>query len=462
MPNYFYVKSGTGTATVATATATTNPTVKRTGTWSATAGDHFASIVLALAGDDTLAPVAGDIIICSDAHSHDNISSAIAYSFPATGVPVAVISVTDGDVDVYGAGAKEDTNSSVRFDGKSYHKGVTFETSSSVSLAISNTSVVLDDCTINLMSTNDYFGAYQDGTYMKLINCTVFCASTTNGVRVQGGGTVEMLGGQLTATTTIVDLLAARGQGGGGKIIMHGVDLSLVTGYLLATHGAAQTSDDNVYMELIGCKLNASPPAPIEHVLSNLGTSILMANSSAVSADAEYQYHYQDYFGTAEDSDNGGVHRTDGTAFSDGDYLSMKVTTNVTVNQYSPFAFKLPSTFAALSVAATDTIRVYIATAEALTDTNCWVDAIYPDGTNKQTWNLVSTRNANLLAAGTALTTDSGSTWMNGVSAYANNEYYIDIDTSGDAGADGVPELIMNVGIASVTDFYVDTSYTLS
>ena len=66
----------------------------------------------------------------------------------------------------------------------------------------------------------------------------------------------------------------------------------------------------------------------------------------------------------------------------------------------------------------------------------------YPDGTNNHISNRVTTRNTDRLAlasAGTPLTTDSGSTWKDGGSDLVGyNEYYIDIDTSGDVGADAV------------------------
>ena len=83
----------------------------------------------------------------------------------------------------------------------------------------------------------------------------------------------------------------------------------------------------------------------------------------------------------------------------------------------------------------------------------------YPDGTNKQLHSYLTTENTQPFATtGTALTTDSGSTWKDGASDLVGyNEYYIDLDTSGDVGADGVPIITLNVGKASTT-VYFDTT----
>ena len=57
-----------------------------------------------------------------------------------------------------------------------------------------------------------------------------------------------------------------------------------------------------------------------------------------------------------------------------------------------------------------------------------------------------------LMAAGTTLITDSGSDWRDGGSALAgHNEYYIDVDTSGDVGGDTVPIVKVYITKPSVT-----------
>ena len=273
-----------------------------------------------------------------------------------------------------------------------------------------------------------------------------------------------MIGGSLLASGLIDQLIRIAASNGGGSFLFQGVDLTAVTGYLVGNHGNSST-DDIYTVNIHGCKLNATPPAFVLETHFNIGNQYLITNTSHDSDAAEYQYFYQDYYGTAEDQDTAGVQRAESTAFTNGERVSLKVSTTANVNQMNPFSFDLPSTFVALSSTTTDNIRLHLTSITALTDTNCWVDLYYPDGTTKQLYNLVSSRNVNAIGAGTALETDdtSPNTWYSaGTTDLAvGTEYKIDLDTSGDAGADGVPMIRFNLGVASAV-VYVDTTYDLS
>ena len=67
--------------------------------------------------------------------------------------------------------------------------------------------------------------------------------------------------------------------------------------------------------------------------------------------------------------------------------------------------------------------------------------------------NFITTQNTDTLAAGTALTANSD-TWTGRT---AETRYQIDIDTSGDAGADSVPIIRIYVAKPSIA-VYFDTS----
>jgi hypothetical protein len=125
----------------------------------------------------------------------------------------------------------------------------------------------------------------------------------------------------------------------------------------------------------------------------------------------------------------------------------------------------MPARYCELSSTASDNIRIYFAniTSNAdLTDTNLWATVSYPDGTNQHTFNLATNRNTDFLAAGTKHTTDSGSAWKDGGSDLTGyDEQYMDIDTSGDVGADGVPIITIYCGEPSIT-FYIDTTIGLT
>ena len=106
-----------------------------------------------------------------------------------------------------------------------------------------------------------------------------------------------------------------------------------------------------------------------------------------------------------------------------------------------------------LSGASTDTLRFYITSNTALTDKDIYIEINYPDGTNKQTPNFLSSApttvggTLDLMATGTTLTTDGSSTWTGALS----NLYQIDLDTSVDIGSDTYPIIKVYVTIPSVT-----------
>ncbi len=106
---------------------------------------------------------------------------------------------------------------------------------------------------------------------------------------------------------------------------------------------------------------------------------------------------------------------------------------------------------------------MYITSNTALTDKDIYIETSYPDGTNKQTPNFLSTAPAtvggtlDLMATGTTLTTDGSSSWTGALS----NLYQIDVDTSGDAGSDCQPIVKIYVTIPSVT-IHIASEYGLS
>ena len=82
-----------------------------------------------------------------------------------------------------------------------------------------------------------------------------------------------------------------------------------------------------------------------------------------------------------------------------------------------------------------------------ITDNDIYIEVMYPDGTNKQTFNAISSQDADFFAVGTTLTTDGSSTWTGALS----NLYQIDVSTVGDVGADCQPIVKVFVTIPSVT-----------
>lgn len=448
---YYYVKSG-GSATGNAGRYAS----AQTGSFATLgAANYYNSITAAIAA--TTAPTSSDEIRVSSSHNFDNGASTITYGFSATGT-IPVISVSDTNCDQYSAGAKEQTNSTIQSNGKSAWYGVTLDTNQYITVG-GNGSGRFENCTLLLTTTSDYIGGTLDGAYMELVNCTVDCANTDNGIWVRGGSEVYWIGGSLTAATSITNLLPSAAIDGGGRITVIGVDLSEVSTSLLA-HGTTQAADDHLDVRIHGCKL-ASGITYFSGTLTNPGTSILVTNSSDTSAAAEYQFYYQDYYGKVQDDTV--IYRNETTTYPSGQKTSLKCTTNSVCNSNVPFAFDIPARYCALSSASTDTIRVYFAVTNTvtLTNKNLWAEVIYADGTNKNVYNRVTSRITDIIGTGTAWTDDSGSSTWKATSGSTDlsgyNEYRMDIATSGDVGADCVPTVRIYVGEPSVTVYFDPT-----
>lgn len=445
MPNYYYVgPSGTATGDAG------RYTTKQTGSFAALGtANYYATIAAALAA--TTAPVAGDYIVCSNLYAHDNVGGAIANSFP-TGGGITCMSVDDANCDQYSAGAKEETNNIIRSSGTVTFIGFTHDTSVAIEANV-NSHVTYIASTLNLTTTSDRVGGAFDGASMELRYTTINCSASSCGLEVSNGAIIRMYGGGFTGTA-ITDLIPSGSYANGGGVVeVYGADLSNVTG-TLNNDGGTQSADDLIIVNIDMCKLAAA----VTHSTSfaNYNHFFKMTRSSDSSAAAEYQYTYKTIAG--ELTDNSTTYRSDDEPFTQSNTrISYKAVTTSDCGQSAPFEFDFPvNRYSALSSASTDTLRFYVTTNTALTDVDMYVTVLYPDGTNKQTPNRVSSRAADYFGAGTTLTTDATSTWTSGLT----NKYQIDVDTSGDAGADCVPVVKVYITKPSVT-IHIASEYGL-
>ena len=350
-------------------------------------------------------------------------------------------------------------------------KGMLLTTEDNLAMTTSNTYLGLDDCSVTFTGSADLIQLSQNGAHLDMVNTDLIWSVGTTGSQAflpSNSSMITMVGGSLQATTgSLDDVVGVASTGGGHRVTLDGVDLSDNTGYMLGNVGGSYSSDDLIQVRIRNCKLG-SVTGHVEEAFTSGIHYYECTGSAATSAAAEYQYFIKTWTGEVEDSDNAGINRRDGTAFDGGQYVSLMVTANSNASISTPFIFKLPSTFVPLSAAGTDNIRIHLTSETALTHSNCWVEARYPDRGNKHVHLLKSSRSTDILSTGTALTTDGASDWQkNSVALAACTEYYIDIDTSGtgDEGDDGVPELTMYVAVdtsAADKQIYVDTSYTLS
>ena len=106
------------------------------------------------------------------------------------------------------------------------------------------------------------------------------------------------------------------------------------------------------------------------------------------------------------------------------------------------------------------TLRFYLTCADVLDDTEFHILVMYPDGTNEYEYNsatsakvISGTKTVDPMGTGTTLSTDSTSTYTSG----QTYKYYVDVDTSGEAGADCAPIVYVFVGTSST--IYLDTVF---
>jgi len=468
---YFYARThadGTGTAGGGVGGVYSS---QQTGDWDtifSTTAEYYASMEDCYTA--TTPPVAGDLILLSDIH---DVTDGGDISVGVTGnIYAYVVSVDDTDMAVAKAGATERTGAGGDLtvgaaNKRQKHYGMTFEIGDDVYFAWENAALSFDTCSINLDSSGDRLYILGDRGYQEYINCIIAWALGTTSAAIvgRGGSRFVFVGSTFTATTgTLNDFIGDNitATNGGFSAYAVGCNLSDFTGYLVGDVGDA-IGDGQFFVRIDKCTLGGSLTGLVEVDFIHPSNSVLITNSAATSAAAEYQYFYKDWCGTVQDESSAGIHRNESTAFTDGEKISFECITNTNVSRFNPLVFDAPSRFAELATASTDTIRIYFAVVNTttLTDNDIWAEVIYPDGTNKHVFNLTSNANSDPLAAGTTHTTDLGSTWKDGVSDLTGyNEYYMDIDTSGDVGDDCVPVVRIHIGIPSET-IYIDSEFDL-
>lgn len=464
---WYYCKSG-GTATGDGGRYVSQKANNSWATEFAATSEYYDSIESAM--NATTEPDAVDFIMLSNVSTFVKEEAINLTLTSAPESPISVYSVDDDAVQTYSAGASESTGGTNRdyiiaSSGLTVaYNGIEIKVTDDLTASSSGSGIMFVNGLIRLLGTGDTITTPADGTSISLYNTNIISdvGTLSHLFVITNGGTLEMIGGSTSTTSGSLSSLVTGGTSGGMTVTFTGVDLSNHGSgtFLLGSSGGAKISDDIINIRIKDCKVNASVVF-VQENFSSPTHKFLMTNSSSSSAAAEYQFFQKTWAGDVEDQDDTGIHRDESTAFSGGTKVSMKVTTNSDCSKVRPVIFDFPAKFSALSNASTDTIRTYFAVSNAttLTDGNVWAELIYPDGTNKQTFNYLSNRVTDLLSTGTPHTDDSGSsTWKNGGSDLtAHNEYRMDLDTSGDVGADSVPIIRIYVAEPDVT-IYFDTT----
>ena len=455
---FFYIKNGFGTRVIG------GGLTKQSGSFDALgAANVYATIAAAIADGAT----AGDMGLASHLHDFDSGGTSIVYTGPTTGF-LALASVDDANCDQFKDGAIERTTSGTQTDidvsGLVAAWGIMFEFIDDFRLINPGTQFRGYNCMLGPVNAVDGIRSLQDGQSIELHDCEVEAGNGNAQLFISEYACVfKMFGGRYHRNGLGINHLSSGNFGSaGGTIEMYGVDLSDVQDVLFETVGSNFTSDDQMVIKMDLCQLHPLVDAGnlfFDEDFAKPLNEILITRCSSSSATAEHRYYRKDFGG--EITDNTSFYRDASDGFLDsGQQVSIRVDTNANSTIFSPLAFDFPTTAAELSSAASDKLRIYLLSADALTDADIWAEAIYPDGTSKNVGTVASSSSntiagsfvVNPLSAGTALA-PSTEAWTGHTT---ENRYQIDIDTSASPGADCVPLIRLYVAKPSTT-IYLDT-----
>ena len=245
---FYYVKiCGTATGDAGRAT------VARTGTFATMgAGAYYDNINPALGA--TTVPVSGDTIFISDLSvgTPYSVNTTLANGITGDGV-LLVISCDDTAVENAKAGSSEGLNignQDLGLTGNWSTWGHSWAPTDNFQLTgAANSNVILQNGSLLFDTSDDLIEIGQDGNSLILIDYAVNAPFfLTNAV------VVKWYGGILT---TSVSLITGLGTNGGFTFYAKGVDLSVAASFLLENVGAG-IGDDNIFMHLDGCNINAA------------------------------------------------------------------------------------------------------------------------------------------------------------------------------------------------------------
>jgi len=431
---YYYVKNG-GTATGDAGRYAS----QQSGSFAALgASGYYDNIVAAISA--TTSPVAADIINPSDLHDFTS-GGGITYT-GVTPIPYFVVCVDDSNIDQGRASGRGVEYANANADLTISNQFISGMTLRSLDDIVPQNDNTLYDCELRVDGGGDrVLSMFQDGASVDMVGGVLSMNDSGVSILLSGGGTINLSGVVAETTDTSVTSLFSGGfTSGGGSVMAKGCDFSVISGTLIQGVGSSSGADDSIDVYFDMCEL-ASGVARASEIFKSKNQRVLTTRCSDSGVSAEYQYGLTAFGGDVDD--DSAIFRNEDEPFTESNQkISYKIVTNSDASLGSPLWFDFPiKDYAVLSVGATDTLRFYINSAVALTDKDIYIEISYPDGTNKQTPNFLSSApttvggTLDLMAAGAILATDGSSSWTGALA----NLYQIDLDTSGDVGADNVP-----------------------
>lgn len=453
---FYYVKNG-GTAVGDDGRYAS----QQTGTFATLGASGYYNDILDAIGATT-PPVAGDFINISDLDVDDNGRSILGIA----STPFFLVSVDDANIEngrtsgnraIIGQTSTSADNTLTNL----FASGIQFRTGDDNVFAGNNQ---LYDCELKAIGSTDRpISVISDGASLTMVKGLIVMDFISTVNVISRAFLVDLTNVDITTITGgVTNFFSGGFTDGGGVVHAKGCDLTAIIGTLFAGVGAASVADDLIDIRLDLCKI-ASGVAFTSEDFRSYNQRALFTRCSDSSAAAEYQYHLHAFGGDVDD--DSAIFRNEDEPFTESNQkISYKIVTNSDASLGSPLWFDFPVLrYSRLSAGATDTLRFFITSNTTLTDKDIYIEISYPDGTNKQTPNFLSSApttvggTLDLMAAGTTLTTDGSSSWTGALS----NLYQIDVDTSGDVGADCQPIVKVYVTLPSVT-IQIASEYGLS
>lgn len=377
MTQYVYICDDGGT-NVGTATAGSGiHTTQKTGAWSALAtADYYATVALAMA-DWT--PADGDIVFVAVDHAETITTGDGAFDSVVDGT-VTYISVSMANCDVYErATTVQFTNTSSSGDwligstqGSNWAAfGLYFKGNDNAIECYGNQGYChIYQCTGEVTGGGDVsFTTQNYGQYI-FEDCLCVLGNVNSiGYSVGNYADVKILGGTFSGgvATRVINLISDA-----STLEVYGLDLTTglaSTAALFYNSIDSRVGNHTAY----NCKLGGSQTLATADSHNGEFTAI---NTASTSAAAEYQFLYINAQTSVEDES--GIYRNATHSFAAGVKVSYKVATYSEINKSNPFVLTLQPRYADLTNAASDTLTVHFASADALDNSQVFAVVRYP------------------------------------------------------------------------------------
>ena len=355
---------------------------------------------------------AGDTVYVSNNHAATQASAITITGVGTAAAAVRVVCVNDTVVPPTATATTASESSTGAFgitlsSQYIYIYGVAFNCGSGANVVFlalpSFNAAYFESCTFNIVSTatTSAFGfgnpANTSDALANYLNCKFTFGNVSQTINGNIGCLADITGGSFAATGSVPTALFTPTTGRDFFLKMRGVDLSTITGTIIA---ASSNFGSAIFTN---CKIGAG--VVIESSAGTGPGGLTVKAHNCDSAATNYRYFYKNYLATILQETT--IVRTGGA--TDGvTPISWNITTSANSTFYSPFFSEELEQWNDVT-GSSKTATVYITSNTALNNNDVWLELEYLSSSTSPISTIVSTKMA-LLATPVVLTTDA-STW---------------------------------------------------